>query len=88
MATINVNRQGAGLGVANSNFSTARTGNAASVTDGITGNQNNVVQYFQSSGRGGGTIRFKRVFLYFDTSGITGTLTAAPLFNRANKFYS
>ena len=79
MATINVNRQGAGLGVANSNFSTARTGNAASVTDGITGNQNNVVQYFQSSGRGGGTIRFKRVFLYFDTSGITGTLTAAHI---------
>ena len=79
MATININRQGAGLGAANSNFNTARTGNAASVTDGITGNQSLIVQYFQSSGRGGGTIRFKRVFLHFNTSGITGTLTAAHI---------
>ena len=79
MATINVNRQGAGIGAGGSNFSTARTGNAASVTDGITGNQTNVVQYFKSSGRGGGTIRFKRVFLHFDTSGITDTLSAAHI---------
>jgi hypothetical protein len=79
MATINVNRKGSGLGASSSSFSTARTGNAASVTDGVTGNQTQVVQYFQSSGRGGGTIRFKRVFLYFDTSGITDTLSAAHI---------
>ena len=79
MPTINITRQGSGLGAVSSNFNTARTGNAASVVDGVTGNQSNVVQYFQSSGRGGGTIRFKRVFLYFDTSGITGTLSAAHI---------
>jgi hypothetical protein len=78
MPTINVNRQGAGTGVVNSNFSTARTSNAASVTDGIT-DANFFVQYFSSSGRGGGTKRFKRAFLHFDTSGITGTLSAAHI---------
>ena len=79
MATINVNRKGSGTGASSSSFSTARTGNAASVVDGVTGNQSSVVQYFQSSGRGGGTIRFKRVFLHFDTSGITDTLSAAHI---------
>ena len=78
MPTINVNRQGAGTGAVNSNFSTARTSNAASVTDGIT-DANFFVQYFSSSGRGGGTKRFKRAFLHFDTSGITGTLSAAHI---------
>tara|TARA_R100000781_G_scaffold9112_3_gene7948 strand:- start:1220 stop:1897 length:678 start_codon:yes stop_codon:yes gene_type:complete len=79
MATINVNRQGSGTGVTSSNFNTARTSAASSVTDGVSGNQSQVVQYFQSSGRGGGSIRFKRVFLHFDTSGITGTLSAAHI---------
>jgi len=73
MATINVNRQGVGLGVSSGNFTTARTSAASSVTDGITGESD--VQYF-SSGRGK---RFKRVFLHFDTSGITGTVTAAHI---------
>ena len=79
MATINVNRKGSGTGASSSSFSTARTGDAASVVDGVTGNQYSIVQYFQSSGRGGGTIRFKRVFLHFDTSGITDTLSAAHI---------
>ena len=73
MATINVNRQGIGQGIANGNFNTARTNAASAVTDGITGEAD--VQYF-SSGR---TKRFKRVFLHFDTSGITGTVTAAHI---------
>ena len=79
MPTINVNRTGAGTGATSSSFSTARTGDAASVTDGVTGSQVNVVQFFKSSGRGGGTVRFKRVFLHFDTSGITSTLSAAHI---------
>ena len=73
MATINVNRQGVGTGINNGNFNTARTNAASSVTDGITGEFD--VQYF-STGR---TKRFKRVFLHFDTSGITGTVTAAHI---------
>tara|TARA_R110000787_G_C13379988_1_gene441708 strand:+ start:755 stop:1417 length:663 start_codon:yes stop_codon:yes gene_type:complete len=73
MATINVNRQGVGTGINNGTFSTARTNAASAVTDGITGEAD--VQYF-SSGR---TKRFKRVFLHFDTSGITGTVTAAHI---------
>ena len=73
MPTINVNRQGVGTGIANGNFNTARTNAASAVTDGITGEAD--VQYF-SSGR---TKRFKRVFLHFDTSGITGTVTAAHI---------
>jgi len=73
VATINVNRQGLGTGIANGNFNTARTNAASSVTDGITGEAD--VQYFAT----GRTKRFKRVFLHFDTSGITGTVTAAHI---------
>tara|TARA_Y100000593_G_C4272766_1_gene318302 strand:- start:753 stop:1424 length:672 start_codon:yes stop_codon:yes gene_type:complete len=77
MPTINVNRQGSATGAVSSNFNTARTSNAASVTDGASGAH--TVQYFSSSGRGGGTKRFKRIFLHFDTSGITDTLSAAHI---------
>ena len=73
MATINISRQGHGIGVTSGSFSTARTSAASSVTDGVTGNE--VVQYFHSA-RGK---RFQRAFLYFDTSGITGTLSAAHI---------
>ena len=77
MPTINVNRQGSAIGPVSSNFNTARTSNAASVTDGASGTF--TVQYFSSSGRGAGTKRFKRMFLHFDTSGITDTLSAAHI---------
>jgi hypothetical protein len=43
------------------------------------GAQPNAIQYFQSSGRGGGTYRYSRTFLNFDTSGITGTTGAVTL---------
>tara|TARA_E500000305_G_scaffold80344_1_gene66108 strand:- start:11133 stop:11792 length:660 start_codon:yes stop_codon:yes gene_type:complete len=73
MPTINVNRKGWGQSSGSSSFSTARSGAAASVVDGVTGTKN--VQFF--SGRG--THRFDRVFLHFDTSGITSTLSAAHI---------
>ena len=57
MATINISRQGHGVGPATSNFNTARTSAVSSVTDGVTGT--NSVQYFHS-GRGK---RFLRAFL-------------------------
>ena len=53
MATINVNRQGVGTGIANGNFNTARTNAASAVTDSIKGD--GIVQYFAS----GRTKRFK-----------------------------
>ncbi len=73
MPTINVNRQGSATGTTSGTFSTARTSNAASVSDGDTSTA--TVQYF-TSGRGK---RFTRIFLHFDTSGITGTLSAAHI---------
>ena len=73
MATINVHRKGVGTGIANGNFNTARTNAASAVTDGITGEFD--VQYFAT----GRTKRFKRTFLHFDTSGITGTVSAAHI---------
>tara|TARA_Y100001938_G_scaffold147633_1_gene229283 strand:- start:1606 stop:2265 length:660 start_codon:yes stop_codon:yes gene_type:complete len=73
MPTINVNRTGIGTGSSNGNFSTARSNAASSVTDGPSGNQ--TVQYFSTAR----TKRFKRVFLHFDTSSITGTLSAAHI---------
>ena len=73
MPTINVNRQGRIVGVSNSNFSTARTSDSGTATDGVSGNAN--VQFFD----GRGANRFTRVFLHFDTSGITSTLSAAHI---------
>jgi len=78
MPTINISRQGSATGSVSSNFNTARTSAAGSVTDGDTASSF-LVQFFKSSGRGGGTLRFKRIFLYFDTSGITSTLSAAHI---------
>ena len=73
MATINVNRQGRIVGLGNTNFNTARTSDSGTATDGVSGDQN--VQFFIGRGK----MRFNRVFLHFDTSGITGTLSAAHL---------
>jgi len=73
MATINVNRQGRILGTSSASFSTARTSDSGTATDGVSGDQN--VQYFIGRGKR----RFSRVFLHFDTSGITDTLSAAHL---------
>ena len=72
MPKINVNRQGAGTGIANGTFATARSNAASAVTDGDSSNF--TVQYFK-----GRTKRFKRAFLHFDTSGITGTVSAAHI---------
>ncbi len=73
MPTINANRVGHGTGNTSGNFATARSNAASSVTDGVTGEQD--VQYFNTAR----TKRFKRAFIHFDTSGITGTVTAAHI---------
>ena len=79
MPTISAGKLQAGTGVAVADFNIARTANAASVDTSPSGNSSNIVQYFKSSGRGGGTIRFKRVFVYFDTSGVTDTVASANI---------
>ena len=52
---------------------------ASGTANSTGGGQPNAIQYFQSSGRGGGTFRYSRTFLNFDTSGITGTTGAVTL---------
>ena len=73
MGTISLNRGGFLQGAAETSFSDA--GNATSsqnVYDNNTSAQASAIQYFKSSGRGGGTFRFTRTFLHFDTSGVSG----------------
>ena len=79
MPTISAGKLQAGTGVTVADFNIARTANAASVDTTPSGNSANIVQYFKSSGRGGGTIRFKRVFVYFDTSGISSDVASATI---------
>tara|TARA_R100001460_G_scaffold66762_1_gene107033 strand:+ start:46 stop:708 length:663 start_codon:yes stop_codon:yes gene_type:complete len=73
MPTINANRTGHIVGVSNSSFSTARTSDSGTATDGPTGDKS--VQFFV----GRGSHRFTRFFIHFDTSSITGTVTAADI---------
>ena len=73
MGTISLNRGGFLNGATASNVSDA--GNATSssiVNDNNSSAQANAIQYFKSSGRGGGTFRFTRTFLHFDTSSVSG----------------
>ena len=79
MPTLNANRVGEGEGAGSSNFNTARTGNASSTLDNPTGNDQFAIQHFFSSGRGGGTHKFRRIFIHFDTSGISSAPSAATL---------
>lgn len=79
MPTISAGKLQAGTGVTVADFNIARTANAASVDTSPSGNSANIVQYFRSSGRGGGTIRFKRVFVYFDTSGVSSDVASANI---------
>jgi hypothetical protein len=73
MGTISLNRGGFLQGAAETSFSDA--GNATSsstVNDNHSSAEGNAIQYFKSSGRGGGTFRFTRTFLHFDTSSVSG----------------
>ena len=79
MPTLNANRVGEGEGSGSSTFSTARGGNAAAVADNPSGNDQFAIQHFFSAGRGGGTHKFRRIFIHFDTSGISSAPSAATL---------
>ena len=71
MGTLASNRKGYIQGASAANYGAAlvvTTGTAYySQTTSTT-----AIQYFKSTGRGGGTFRFIRTFIHFDTSGISG----------------
>lgn len=71
MGTLASNRKGFITGASASSYSAALEATTGTVSDSQTTTQN-AIQYFQSSGRGGGTFRFIRTFLHFNTSGISG----------------
>ena len=73
MGTLASNRKGYIQGPAVSGYADAHSSSSnGTAFDAQTSNQTTAIQYFQSSGRGGGTFRFTRAFIHFDTSGISG----------------
>ena len=78
MPQINVSKKGLVVGTSDSSQAAARD-EASGVHNDATGNETSAVQWFRSSGRGGGTMRYIRTFLYFDTSGVTGTVSSCTL---------
>jgi hypothetical protein len=82
MPTLTLNKGGAIIGLEQTTQAAARDSTTATsaISPPIkTGEDLTAVQYFKSSGRGGGTFRYTRTFLQFDASSITGTVTAATL---------
>ena len=71
MGTLASNRKGFITGASSSNYADSLNATTGTASDSQTTTQN-AIQYFQSSGRGGGTFRFIRTFIHFDTSGISG----------------
>ena len=71
MGTLASNRKGFITGASASNYSAALNQTTGTASDSQTNSQN-AIQYFKSTGRGGGTYRFIRTFIHFDTSSITG----------------
>tara|TARA_R100001509_G_scaffold165482_1_gene147329 strand:- start:403 stop:1083 length:681 start_codon:yes stop_codon:yes gene_type:complete len=73
MGTISLNRGGFLKGAIASDFESAGTAtSSSSVNDNFSSADANAIQYFKSSGRGGGSFRFTRTFLHFDTSAVSG----------------
>ena len=73
MGTISLNRGGFLRGAVAGDFESAGTATSSqSVNDNHSSAETNAIQYFKSSGRGGGSFRFTRTFLHFDTSGVSG----------------
>lgn len=78
MPTINLNKGGRIIGTVDTTQAAAR--DEASGTSTAQGTaQDSAVQYFKSAGRGGGTFRYIRSFLQFDSSSITSAVGSAIL---------
>ena len=78
MPTLNTSKTGVGLGQSSTTFATARQ-NGSSVTSNPGGAFSTAIQYTGTSGRGSLTHNIRRTFLYFDTSGLTGTISNTSL---------
>jgi len=72
MGTLNSNRKGYIQGPSASGYEGAWDGASGTAYDAQSSNAVTAIQYFFSTGRGGGTHRFTRAFIHFDTSGISG----------------
>jgi len=72
MGSVSANRAGFITGNSQTSYADALVATSGTATDSATGNQTTAIQYFRSSGRGGGTFRFIRTFIHFDTSAISG----------------
>ena len=72
MGTLASNRKGYIQGASQTSYGDALSATTGTAFDAQNSNQSNSIQYFQSSGRGGGTFRFVRTFIHFNTSGISG----------------
>jgi len=70
MGTLASNRKGFITGTSQTNYASALNVATGTATDQATGNQTSI-QYFKSSGRGGGTFRFIRTFIHFNTTNLT-----------------
>jgi hypothetical protein len=71
MGTLASNRKGYIVGATSGNYAEALDATTGTASDSHTSSAT-ALQYFRSSGRGGGTFRFIRTFLHFNTSGISG----------------
>ena len=78
MPTLNASKAGYVVGQASTTFSTSRQ-NGSSVVAAPTNNQTIAISYTATSGRGSLTHAMRRTFLYFDTSGLTGTISNTSL---------
>ena len=78
MAVINASKAGYVAGQSSTTFATARQ-NASTVVSAPSTAQTVSIRYAATAGRGSLTHAFTRTFLYFDTSGLTGTISDASL---------
>ena len=78
MATINTSKTGFVIGQSSGTFATARQ-NGSSVVANPTTSTTYALKYRTTSGRGSLTHAFARTFLYFDTSGISGTVSSTSI---------
>ena len=78
MPTLNTSKTGTAIGQSSATFATARQ-NGFSVQANPTNNQVTAIAYTANAGRGSITHGIRRTFLYFDTSGLTGTISNTSL---------
>ena len=83
MPALNASKKGFIVGTTQTTQAAARDATTGTHTD-ATGGESLAIQWFRSSGRGGGSMRYIRTFLYFNTSGITSTVSSATLVIRGS----